>query len=240
MMGCMRLLLLLLLFCTSLFGTTLKEKLGKGAVGDYIVTKQGKSLSLLRIQEINPTSLFLEEISAPLSLLDPATCNWQEWLDKGSPGHSGWLVYEIDLRSGKLITCYSPSQGAWVTLDEPLLPRMLNLDLSPTPQEKRRRIGPAPQSGEEDRRALWTPPLVFDGKKLTRPACEAFETIWPKDGTDLSSCRLEFYFLPDFPFPCWIEASNGHFTFKIHTVASGRLGRTADPKRQVPTDENGH
>lgn len=218
----MRIVLLCLLFCSSAFATTLKEKLQQGAVGDYIVTKQQKTLSLLRVHEITPIRIVLEEISAPLSFLEPTQCDWQEWLDKGAPGHSGWLLYEIDLRTGKLLECYSPAQGTWITLDEPFLPKMLNLTLAPTPKDKRKRIGPPPQAGEEDLRALWTPSLVFEGKKLSRPLCDAFETVWPKDGTDLSSCRLEFYFLPDFPFPCWIEASNGHYTFKIHCVASGR------------------
>ncbi|MFI5334584.1 MAG: hypothetical protein ACHQT8_05410 [Chlamydiales bacterium] len=219
----MRVLIFFLCFCISLSATTLKEKLARGAAGDYIVSKQEKNLSLLRIKEITPTSLLLEEISAPLSLLNPATCIWQKWIEEGAPGHSAWVIYEIDLRSGKLVTCYSPALGTWVSVDEPVLPKMLNLSLTPTPEDRRKRIGPPPRAGEEDHRSLWTPPLVFDGKKLARPFCEALETTWPKDGTDLSQCRLVFYFLPDFPFPCWIEASNGHFTFKIHTLASGRI-----------------
>lgn len=217
----MRWVLFLLFFWIHASATTLKEKLQQGAVGDYVVTKQEKNLSLLRIQEITPTILILEEISAPLSLLDPQ-CDWQDWIDKGAPGYSGWLIYEIDLRTGKLIQCFSPPQGTWITLEEPFLPKILNLPLNATPADKRRRIGPAPQAGETDQRALWSPSPIFDGKKLPRPECEALETLWPKDGSNLSLCRLEFYFLPGFPFPCWIEASNGHFTFKMHAVASGK------------------
>jgi hypothetical protein len=103
---------------------------------------------------------------------------------------------------------------------------MLSLPLSSTPPEKRRRIGATPQRGEDDTRALWFPPLVFEGKKIKKPAMEVFETRWPDDNSQLAACRLELYFLPDFPFPFWLETSNGHLTMKIRTVECGNASNS--------------
>jgi hypothetical protein len=199
---------------------TLKAKIEKGETGDYIVTQQDKSISLVRLREVTAQKLVLEEITAPaVSIGTPSS--WPNWVKEGAPGHTSWILYEIDTYKGEIIESYSVSQKNWVTIDQPLLPKMLALPLSQTPQDARKRIGPPPQSGEEDRRSLWLPPLVFQGKKVAKPTFEVFETRWPKDESDLDDCRLEFYFLADFPFPLWIEAMSTHYTLKIRTLDAG-------------------
>ncbi len=202
--------------------TNFKARLEKGAPGNYIVSQQDKNYSLLRIRERTEKRLVLEEITAPESLLDLSSLVWTKWLAQGAPGHSSWVLYEIDLATGKLLECYSVSQKGWLTLDQPILPKMLGLPLTPTPQDKRRRIGPAPQRDENDTRALWFPPLIFDGKKVQKPTMEVFETRWPDDNSQLAACRLELYFLPNFPFPFWLETSNGHYTLKVKSIECGR------------------
>lgn len=218
----MRKVLFFLLFWVAVHGVTLKDQLQKGAVGDYVVTQQEKNLSLLRIEKISSNELVLEEVAAPVAALDLPSINWPAWIEKGAPGHTSWLLYKIDLKSGELVESYSLDQKARVSLQEPLLSKMLLLELTVTPDDLRRRIGPSPHAGEEDRRSLWLPHLVYQGKRVSKPTFDVFQTRWPEDGSDLSLCRLEFYFMHNFPFPCWIEASNGHFTFKIHSLASGR------------------
>jgi hypothetical protein len=214
---------LIFIFCmTSVFASpSLAEKLEKAQVGDYIVTEIEKTISLLRIRELSSTQLILEEITAPLSALKVSKIDWSSWLKDGAKGHTSWLFYEIDLTKGELLECYSLTQKGWIAVDEPLLPKMLTLPLSQTPNEKRKRIGPAPQGGEEDQRALWLPPLHMQGKKVSKPPLEVYETKWPKDQSQLSECRLELYFMHNFPLPFWIEGSNGHFTFKIRTLDCG-------------------
>ncbi|MBI2743568.1 MAG: hypothetical protein HYX48_06595 [Chlamydiales bacterium] len=216
-------ILLLIISCAQLSATpTLKAKLEKGSPGDYIVTVQDKSFSLLRIREKSQTHLVLEEVTVPESTLETSDTSWPDWLRKGAPGHSAWLLYEIDLETGELLECFSVSQKGWMNVEEPILPKMLALPLTATPKEQRKRVGPSPQKGEEDMRALWTPPVVFEGSKLKKPTLEVFNARWPDDQSQLAACHLELYFLPDFPFPFWIETSNGHYTLKIRSVACGR------------------
>lgn len=202
--------------------TTFKTKLEQGAIGDYIVTEQDKNYSFLRIRELTSSRLVLEEIVIPDTSFTHKKTSWPEWLKDGAKGHSAWIFYEIDLKRGELIECFSVSQKGWISVDQPTLPKMLSLPLSSTPIDQRRRIGPAPAKGEVDQRALWTPPLVFEGHKVHKPVLEVYETRWPDDGSELALCHLELYFLPNFALPFWLETSNGHYTLKIRTVACGK------------------
>jgi hypothetical protein len=201
---------------------TLKDQLLKGSPGDYVVTAQEKNLSLLRIDKIDPSELVLEEVVAPLAALNLEKINWPNWIQKGAPGHTAWVRYRIDLKKGELLESYSLDHKEQISFQQPLLSKMLNLELTKTALEFRRKIGPVPQAGEDDRRALWLPRIIFEDKKVSKPLCDIFEARWPDDGTDLALCRLEFYFLQGFPFPCWIEAKSAHYTFKIHSLASGK------------------
>ena len=214
---------LLGIFCWAhAHAVTLKDQLLKGSPGDYVVTEQEKNLSLLRIEKIDARELVLEEVVAPAAALELEKINWAVWMQKGAPGHSAWVRYRIDLKKGELLESYSLDHKEEISFQQPLLSKMVLLELAKTPLASRRKIGPVPQAGEEDLRSLWLPRVIFEGKKVSKPACEVFEAHWPKDGSELADCRLEFYFLQGFPFPCWIEASNGHYTFKIHSLASGK------------------
>ncbi len=221
-------ILFFLMLSISCFAASLADRLEHAHVGDYIVTELDKTISLVRIRALSEQQLVLEEVTAPASLINPAKIRWATWLQENAEGHTSWLLYHINRKTGALEKCYSYTQQGWVTLDFPLLPKMLTLPLASTPHDKLRRIGPAPQRDEEDRRSLWIPPLVFQGKKLTKPALEVMETRWPEDHSQISLCRIELYFYRDFPLPVWVEGTNGHFTMKVRTLDFGH--NLASPK----------
>jgi hypothetical protein len=216
-----RLLLCCSLFFSSLQALSFKEKICQGKPGDFIVTEQGKSYTLLLIRAVDAFSLVLEEISTPLR-----PPSWKEWRQQGAHGHTSWILYTIDLRKNSLKECYSVSTHSLIPLDdsEEFLTRLLGLPLLRVALEERRRIGPPPLPGETDRRTLWTPPIHFKGEKKTKPVFDVFKAKWPNDGTLLSSCTIELYFdarNPNFPFPYWIEIKSPHYALPIRTIESG-------------------
>lgn len=209
-----------------LFSFCLKEKIPQAKLGDYIVTESQKNYSLLFIRNIESDILHLEEISIPTNQIKTFKNKWQEWMQKGAPGHTAWVVYSIDLKQNKLISCYSFDRRNLVTLEDSFLTQLLSLPLVRQPQNERKKIGPPPLSGELDRRASWAPPIVWEGKKLEKPSVDVQITEWPDDGSQLAKCHIELYFdttRPQFLFPCWIEIKSPHYThhFKVADSGSG-------------------
>lgn len=225
----MRILANLVFFCSVfvfLSSFALGDKLRQAQKGDYMVTKQDRTYSLLIIRDISSESILFEEISLPMAQIDPAKTSWQEWLQKGAPGHTSWVLYEIDLHTFQLIEGYSISRKGWLYLDDEhhFLSKLLSLPLQKVDDQDRKKIGPAPRDGDADRRPLWNPPLFIEGKKQ-KASCEAWCTRWPKDDSLLSSCNILLYFQTlhkDLVFPSWIEASNGHYHYAIHVVDTGK------------------
>src|ERR1700690_1336291 len=76
---------------------SLLEKFQKAQPGDYIVTEQSKTYSLLLIRSITTSSLLLEEINVPANAIDLSKTSWKEWIENKAPHHTSWLMYEIDL-----------------------------------------------------------------------------------------------------------------------------------------------
>lgn len=222
-------LILVLLFALSppAYSITLQEKFNTAKNGDFIVTSQQGHTSLLFIRSISNEVLILEEISIPEDLIDPKAIKWQEWLDQKAPGHTSWTLYEIDRKTGALIECFSLSKKGWLYLSrsEQFFAQLLSLPLSEVPREQRKKIGPAPGSFEEDRRALWSPPVVLNGKKIGKPSLEVWKARWPEDKSLLSLCEIELYFFKNssaLSFPYWVEIKSPHYTFKIRSLDSGR------------------
>lgn len=197
-------------------------KFEKAQDGDYIVTKQDKTCTLIFVRAHQPF-LLLEEISV---LESSVTTNWKQWLAEGAPGHTSWNLYEFDLESGKLNEAFSFSHRGWLTLgdDEQILAKLLTLPLNKVPEDKRRRIGPPPLAGESDTRKLWNPPKIFEGKTYEKSRFQVLGGRWPQDRSLLSGCAIEMYFdaQSPFPFPFWIELSNGHYTLKLRVVDAGK------------------
>lgn len=201
---------------------TLKEQLKNGKIGDYVVTEQGNLYTVLFIRDLNDKSLILEEVCVPEPSI-PKKITWKAWVEKEAPGHTSWNAYEVNLRTNDLVEAYSYAKGTFLYSKDPenFLSKLLALSLKPTPEDRRRRIGPTPLSDEVDRRAFWNPPVIVEGKPIPKPPLTAWRGVWPKDNTLISGCEVELYFGPTSPFPYWIDVKNAHYRVSIQTVDSG-------------------
>jgi hypothetical protein len=215
-------LIISILLTTFLNGFSLKDKIIKGNPGDYVVTEQMGTYTVLLIRSLTDRHLLLEEIDVPTLNYDPQTSTWKDWISQEAPGHTAWVSYLIDLDQNKLLESYSYSRGAWLYAEDPnnFLARLMTLSLEKTPLDKRKRIGPPP-NGDEDHRALWMPSVVFEGKKIDKSPVTAWTTKWPHDSSIISGCEIEVYF-SGFAFPYWIEIKSPHYRASIRTLDSGR------------------
>lgn len=204
----------------------LKERIEKAKSGDYVVTEANKMVTLLAIRSISPTTLLLEEISAPLQNLKKRPASWPEWVKAKAPGHTSWSMIEIDLQTSQILECYSFSRATWVHLsqNESLFATLLDVPLLSIDPTRQRKIGPPPMEGEPDLRKTWTPSLVFEGQKIEGARFEVFETTWPKDGSEMSGQAVCLYFDQDkrFPFPYWVQVETSHATAALCTIDSGK------------------
>lgn len=209
---------------------SLKDKIINGTPGDYVVTEQGGTSSVLIIRSLTPTHLILEEVDVPSLSRKSSDVTWKEWVAEEAPGHTAWITYVIDLQTGELQECYSHSQGAWLPTKDAqhFLPRLLSLSLQKTSQEQRKRIGVPPESGEEDRRSIWNPSVIVEGQKLDKAVITAWKTKWPKDGSLISDCEIELYFSSQ-AFPVWIEVKSPHYKASLRAVDSGHAMRSPRP-----------
>ncbi len=104
-------LIVSILLTTFLNAFSLKDKLVKGNPGDYVVTEQMGTYTILVIRSISDHHILLEEIDAPKLNLDPQPASWKEWILK-KPGHTAWVSYLIDLEKNKLLESYSHARSA--------------------------------------------------------------------------------------------------------------------------------
>lgn len=204
----------------------LKERLKKAQKGDYIIAKANKMTVLLAIRFFNETTIILEEITAPDHQLKKQPDSWPEWIQKRAPGHTSWSMVEIDMKTGQVLECYSFSRGAWIQTSnkESLFASLLNLPLKKVEEKERRRVGPPPLEGEEDRRKIWEPNLIFEGKKINSPKFEVFEATWPQDETEISGKKVSMFFDQNFffPLPFWIQVDSSHASAIFRVIDSGK------------------
>lgn len=187
------------------------------------MTSQGGNYSVLLVRSIEPPRLVLEEITVPQSA--PKPDHWKEWVSKRAPSHTAWVAYVFDLDKNTIQQCYSYSQRQWLFIEKTdnFLLQLLILPLRETKENELKRIGPAPQSGESDRRKIWYPQLIWEGKKNEKPHFEVVRAKWPEDSSRLSGCVIELYLdsQSPFPFPYWLEVQSSHYNFKMQSVDSG-------------------
>jgi hypothetical protein len=205
---------------------SLKKKFETARPGDFIVTHVSHHYSLLLVRAIDPSLLCLEEITVPEGQVDASKINWSKWVQTQAPGHTSWVLYRIDLTENKLKDSYCFSKKQWLFHEESenLFSKMISLPLLKTPLEQRRRIGPPPLAGEVDQRALWIPPLIINGKKISKAPFDVWQAKWPNDASPLSGCIVDLYFHSSpsaSPFPFWIEVQSTHYSLKIRGVNSG-------------------
>lgn len=222
--------------CQSFYGSLLESRLQQAKAGDYLVIEGGKIITVLSIRSTTATSLILEEISIPSQKLKQRPSSWSDWIRARAPGHTSWSMVEIDRSSKEIIECYSFSKASWVQLSsqESLIATLLTLPMELVPDTNKRKIGPPPQSGEPDLRKIWSPPVLFEGKKKENIQFDVYQTTWPKDGTELSGHRVLLYFDQNgqFPFPFWIQIETTHANVSLRTIDSG--SNLPSPYRSFP------
>ncbi|MEM8728257.1 MAG: hypothetical protein AAGE99_06160 [Chlamydiota bacterium] len=151
--------------------------------------------------------------------------DWIEWIKKGAPGHTSWILYRVDTEKKCVTDCYSPTRKAWIPTDEMdafFIP-LISLELRLLSKQDRLRKGATARPGTIGSRH-WGPPQVKRGKKVNEPRYDVYTTKWPHDSSNLSGKRIVFYFderEKQFPFPYWIQARDGAVKFKIRAIDSG-------------------
>ena len=222
----------------------LLKRLKKAKAGDFLVLEANKTITLLAIRSLTDQSLVLEEISAPsakVNLNSPtapgAATFWSKWIQNKAPGHTSWSMIEIDLAQNRILECYSFNRNSWLSQSpqDSFLATLLHLGLTPVHQMERRRVGPAPQEGEMDRRLIWNPPLIVDGKKIDQAISDAYEAEWPQDGSELSGKMISLYFDQgeQLLLPCWIQIDTGQITASVRAIDSGHK-LPISPHRSMP------
>lgn len=215
---------------TSLFGQemTLSKALTKAKKGDFVVTSQNKTFTLFHIFDVNDLTLTIEEVSAPISFLKPIKSNWQKWINEQAPGHSSWVIYELDLNSNQIEDIYSYSQKSWQKIypGDQIFPTLINLKFNPIHKSDRKKAGPKPPPEMIDDRPIWQPPIISYGKKLKGISSDAYQAYWPEDQSELAGKKIEIFLpkendkTPSY-FPCWIQVSNYFAQSKLRVVDSG-------------------
>jgi len=214
----------LFLLFTAMTEASLLDNLRRANKGDYIVTAQGKSYTLLHIYDRKDNILTIEEITAPMRQIQRLKKPWKEWIMQGAPNNTAWVMYAVDLNNGKMLAYYSLTKQEMYDLSQAdsFLTTLLNLKLQPIPYADRRKTGLPIQSN----RPLWHPQMVVEGRPIPNVEFDAWRTQWPKDNSDLSGKEIEVY-IPNenskYPsyFPYWLEISGVIGNAKIRIVDSG-------------------
>lgn len=204
----------------------LRENLDKARKGDYLVTLQNKTYTVLVIKNKSPQELQIDEISVPTNKV-PSSLNWRTWILQGAPGNTSWIGYRINTLSGTMKDCFSYTKNTHfeITQADNFLTKLLNLRLTKVPLNKRKRIGPS-LMGAADTRNFWNPKLVLDGQEIKGVQFVAWQTYWPNDGSELSNKLIEVY-LPQedacYPtyFPYWLQISGVVGKAKVRIIDAG-------------------
>ena len=225
------LLCIITLMCSKGFSVTLKDKFEKAEAGDYIVTLENKTFSLLVIQNIfymanRDKIISLGEITIPQNNINSTAFSWKKWADENMPGKSSYNLYEIDLTNSTILRCYSFTKKCFFssTDQDNFFTKLLTLPLEKLSDQQRKKIGAPPLDNDLDTRSLWNPSQVIDGVKQKKTNFDVYQTTWPKDGTDLSGKIIDIYFDKEgfSPFPYWIQVSNGNIDVMLKIIDSGK------------------
>ncbi len=214
----------------------LRDNLKQAHVGDYIVTAQNKNYTLLHVNNRNDKELTLEEITIPIKKFSFSEGTWKQWIQQQAPGHTSWIMYTLDLASGKMKEFYSLTSRKWYdTRDiDCFLNTLLNIPFHLISLEDRKRVGFPTIPGMTDNRPYWQPKMVFEGKEVQGVWFDAWKTKWPKDGTDLADKTIEI-FIPQennkYPsyFPYWLQVSGIIGKAKVRIIDSGRQMKSPAP-----------
>ncbi len=214
----------------------LKNNLKQAKSGDYLVTEHGKNYTILAIKGLDKEGLKIEEISVPAVSIKGQRSNgsspfsWKSWLNSGAKGNTCRILYHIDLEEGVIKQAFSFSKNEWISMPQSqnFFSTLLNLQLSMVKDEERRKIGPPPTDGTPDRRKVWQPPLIIDGKAVANVSFDVLRTRWPADGGELSGKIIEVYLPKEsakYPsyFPYWLQVMGVIGKANLRIVDSGNL-----------------
>lgn len=229
----------ILLFLMLMVSTTwaeeiyLRDNLSRARVGDFIVTDQNQTNTLLLIAGKSDRSITIQEISTPEGCYSGS---WREWVQSGAPGHTSWISYELDPRNGRLIESFSYTKNTWCDIPaaDNFLGTLLNLPLTLMPDQSRRRVG------STDRRRVWQPKLIVDGRPVPDVSFRSWRTRWPNDGSELGSKLIEIYLPTEegrYPsyFPYWLQVSGVIGKARMRIIDSGTgLQSPAPPMPKRP------
>jgi hypothetical protein len=197
--------------------------------GDFVVYEQGKSIHLVAIHSMNEKQVLFEEIISPKALIfkDKKKMNWTEWALNKAPGHTSWILLEIDLEELEITECFSFSKNCWLSLSssESMLHHLLSLNLKIIGEDQRKKIGQSSSSEGPDLHKIWHPPIMIEGNLIPRANTLAYSAKWPDDGSVLANKAIELYFYqktPHFPFPHWLQVTDeSKASFKLRGIDSG-------------------
>lgn len=219
----------------------LRDQLQHAVPGDYLVFSIQKTYTLLRVAAKERAHLTLEEVAIPEVKIPSKQMNWRHWLSQGAAGHTSWVIFDLDLATGRISQYYSLAKQQWfeITDTDNLLFKVLNLPLTKVPEGARKRIGPAPTSGP-DLRPLWQPRLIVDGSPIENVSFDAWRARWPRDGSELAGKIIEIYLPRDhtrYPayLPYWLQVSGTVGKAKIRIVDSGRGLRSPSDTKGRPS-----
>jgi hypothetical protein len=213
----------------------LKDNLQRAHPGDYIVISSNKNNTLMHMYDKKDHILTVEEVAIPDNKRKVHEMSWKEWLEKGAPDNTSWVMYEIDLKTGQMLRYYSFTKKGWFEIADAdnFLSKLLNLKLVKTPEQARKKVGPKPVSGP-DWRPIWQPQMIVDGKRIKGVSFDAWRTRWPRDGGDLSGKTIEVYLPQDsqrYPsyFPYWLQISGMVGKAKLRIIDSGSQLKSPAP-----------
>lgn len=223
------LLSLITLHSTAHCQQILRENFAKAKAGDYIVTAQGSTFTALHVRDKVGHNLVMEEISAPANRIPKQCYTWRQWIEAGAPGHTSWMIYNLDIDSGHMKEAFSYTKNCWFNIPEAdnFLSKLLNLNFSIIPLENRKKIGPnARDAATQLYRGVWNPRMIVNGQEVHNVRFSAWKTRWPNDSSELAGKMIEIY-VPEesdlYPsyFPYWLQISGMIGKAKVRIVDSG-------------------
>ncbi len=221
------------LFCS----VHLKEKVARAAPGTFVVVEQGKMCTLLHIYANQQNAVLVEEISVP-TYLKQNDQDWKAWAESGAPGHTSWILFELDLLENEVSECYSFTQKSHLPTEEIsfFVKHLFALNLTPLTENKQLQRGATAKAGEVGLSKPWSPPMIRNGKRVKGAEYEVYETTWPREsGSVMAGKKIILYFdkqTQSFPFPHWIQTGNRGLKQKIRAIDSG-IGLSS-PKEGLP------
>jgi hypothetical protein len=207
----------------------LRDNFSKARSGDFLVTAQGSNFTVMHIRDKVGNNLVMEEITAPANRIPRNQFTWRQWIEAGAPGHTSWMIYDLDISSGNMKEAFSYTKNCWFNIPEAdnFLSKLLNLDFSVIPIENRKRVGPTTRDASGNYlRGVWNPRMIVDGHEIKNVKFSAWKTLWPNDGSELAGKAIEVY-IPEesdqYPsyFPYWLQISGMIGKAKVRVVDSG-------------------